>query len=545
MPLLTAPALTAPAPAQEDLRDAFAGYWSGIKTVEMDYEITHERLKGLPPTTESGHTAWKTDDSFATVRCFLPLIVDGKLVGQAISERSNRRDIYRTVFTQLQLNGTERVVAAIRRDGFGWLRGQTLPHDYHCALPPVLTWSEACSDKRLRMEVLKEGPRIRVTPVEGGWSGVVELDPEKGHMPTRYRFRWRDGRTGYDLEVVKSAKVDELKWYPTELRRIDHVIWSAEAQAQAGLQAGAEVLRSTVIYKFTNVQLNNPLDQRAARWEFPPGTIVYDEIAGRTYVVPQPGEPRKPGERSDAGVDLLDPRQAEAVAAHISEVARLAREWLPSPSGGSAPTPSVKSARPKFDGWLEAIAGGRLKSVTRGGFLGGFTGHYCGVYCEYQAITLAGGDPPPLDQLCRAMKAETGVCSAEDLARTARELGFPEAHVRRAEPQDLASLPLPAVAYRHGTRPREGHFVLLARRHADLVQIIDYPRRVAWVPVERLSQYTDSWRGDVVLLQSYRPPTSGSPTAVAGLAGLSLLVGLVLIGRARVSGGSAVCPPTP
>lgn len=160
----------------------------------------------------------------------------------------------------------------------------------------------------------------------------------------------------------------------------------------------------------------------------------------------------------------------------------------------------------------------------------------CGLWSVDLTLRLAGREPMPLSELGRRLNIHEGAASVHSVVQTLRANGFRRADaVRVVEASAIADVPLPAIAYLHPAREGgEGHFVVLAAREHGKIQVIDYPRYTAWVPIERLARFDDVWQGELVLLE--KPPRAWTPWR-AGLFGAScawLGVGLLMLVRQGV-----------
>jgi len=133
------------------------------------------------------------------------------------------------------------------------------------------------------------------------------------------------------------------------------------------------------------------------------------------------------------------------------------------------------------------------------------------------------------------LHAEDGTCSMNDLVRAAKAIGFRSAAAVRIDPGQVSALPLPAIAYRRGAHPDTGHFMLLSRRQAGFIQVVDYPRCVAWVPLARLNRLDKTWRGEIVLLENPEPaPMTPLRSALIGGSLTCIGAGAWLLGRGVV-----------
>lgn len=191
--------------------------------------------------------------------------------------------------------------------------------------------------------------------------------------------------------------------------------------------------------------------------------------------------------------------------------------------------PNGGQARHGLDRWTEGVIRHPLPEDARRQASAGACGP-CGVAL---ALKLAGREPPPLADLAQSLQVEHGRTSVHAVVQALRSSGFRHADaVRVVEPSVLADLPLPAIAYLHPAREgQEGHFVVLAAREDAHIQVIDYPRYVAWVELGRLGQFDEAWRGELVLLRP--PPGAWTPwrAAAFGACCAWLTIGLALLGR--------------
>jgi len=218
---------------------------------------------------------------------------------------------------------------------------------------------------------------------------------------------------------------------------------------------------------------------------------------------------------------------------------------LAAASQEGAPTPSIRTSSLQMptttracvvDPWLLGLPPEHVREFPGRISLGARTDLYCAVYCMYIAMRVLGAEPVPPYRLCKMMNAESGVCSIHDIVNAARALGYTGAAAVRIDADGIDLLPLPAIAYRRASDIRNGHFVALVRREGSLIQMIDYPRYVAWVPIDRLRRFDGLWQGEVVLLQGaalrgITPRRAALLGASLTCAGWSLLLVVALAAR--------------
>lgn len=162
---------------------------------------------------------------------------------------------------------------------------------------------------------------------------------------------------------------------------------------------------------------------------------------------------------------------------------------------------ATRSSQCVPDRWLAGLGPAHVRELPASNFWGGASGSYCGVYCLYLAAQLKGFRPPSPANLAIISAAEGGITSISGLRAAARAIGFLSAEPSRIRPEDLRTIPYPVVAYRRDPAGRLGHFLLLAQLRDGMIQVVDYPRYVAWIPFGRLEQFDERWQGEAVLLK--------------------------------------------
>jgi len=183
--------------------------------------------------------------------------------------------------------------------------------------------------------------------------------------------------------------------------------------------------------------------------------------------------------------------------------------------------------------WLERLPGAKVIPLPEATAHGGSTFEYCGVYSLYVATRLEKDmQGISLAEVSSIVPTNRGRCSIADLVNAAHALGFDRARAVRLGPEDLRHARLPAVGYCRGERPGEGHFVLFARRRGDYIQILDYPRCIAWVRAQSLRSPVSQWAGETVLLKGAEPKPSPLRAFLLGCSGSWLVIGGLLVGRA-------------
>lgn len=138
------------------------------------------------------------------------------------------------------------------------------------------------------------------------------------------------------------------------------------------------------------------------------------------------------------------------------------------------------------DGWLERLPGADVTPLPQGTAYGASTSEHCGAYCLYLAARLEKNRQVALAEVSARLPANRSRCSMAELVNAAHALGFDRARAVRLGCEELRHVRLPAIAYCRGQRPDEGHFVLFAQIRGDYIQLLDYPRCVAWGPREGL-----------------------------------------------------------
>jgi len=171
--------------------------------------------------------------------------------------------------------------------------------------------------------------------------------------------------------------------------------------------------------------------------------------------------------------------------------------------------------------WIHGIGQDRIRGIPGSDLYGGRERLFCGPYTLYQAMLTAGAKPPSIQEMIRASHAETGTCSALDLVRAARQFGFPQARAVRLDMRNLGEGDLPAIAFLRDPSRHDGHFVLLARRSGDHIQVIDHPRFIAWVPASRFTTFSKAWQGELIALNG--PSVDSMAPVRAGLMGAGIV----------------------
>lgn len=171
---------------------------------------------------------------------------------------------------------------------------------------------------------------------------------------------------------------------------------------------------------------------------------------------------------------------------------------------------------------------------------------YCGPASLYLFLRLAGRDSPPFAELCAELGSPDALASLASLQAAARRHGLRGSVAFRVRPDAIASMPLPAIAFRRRADgdAGHGHFVVLARREGDFIQVIDPRRYAAWVPLERLRHFSKTWQGEVLLssgrVEAWRAVLIGALSVPAAFGVVWMLIRGFMTLRRRILRGRTV-----
>jgi len=159
-------------------------------------------------------------------------------------------------------------------------------------------------------------------------------------------------------------------------------------------------------------------------------------------------------------------------------------------------------------------------------------------FCGADALWIAARmrkESVDLQRVASDLASKAGTCSVADIVRCAHNLGFLGARAVRLQPHEFGQAPFPMIGYLHGAQGR-GHFVVFSRRERGWVQVVDFPREVAWVSLEQLMHFNQTWRGEVVLLGAWRGSWGGSLAAAAIGAAPFGMAAVVMVALRRIGG---------